>query len=159
MKEIFNKFNYIDLNSKNLILFDTCFFIDIIQKDKHNTIKNINFSMTSFNIEELIHVTHSIKHNLKHKVRDFFKEKQIDILNIDVSLGQIKKQRDFINNIDENLLKHIHDPSDAVLVASAIKTDSIILTKDKHHLFTSELENFISKYNIKIFKEVKDIIN
>ncbi|MFP4403414.1 MAG: PIN domain-containing protein [Candidatus Woesearchaeota archaeon] len=159
MKEIFNKFNYIDLNSKNLILFDTCFFIDIIKKDKHSTIKNINFSMTSFNIEELIHVTHSIKHNLKHKVRDFFKEKQIDILNIDVSLGQIKKQRDFINNIDENLLKHIHDPSDAVLVASAIKTNSVILTKDKHHLFTSELENFISKYNIKIFKEVKDIIN
>jgi predicted nucleic acid-binding protein len=159
MKEIFDSFEKINLDSKNLILFDTCFFIDLIEKDHHNLIKDIDFVMTSFNLEELNHVVHIINHNLKHKVRSFFKEKKIKNLVINVHPGEFENQKIFVNNIDEELLKHIHDPSDAVLLATTIKTKSVLLTKDKHHLFNPEIENFISKYNIKIFKELKDIIN
>jgi hypothetical protein len=31
------------------------------------------------------------------------------------------------------------------------------LTKDKHHLFTVQLENFVSKYGIKVYKEIKEL--
>jgi uncharacterized Fe-S center protein len=69
-----------------------------------------------------------------------------------VSPGDTVAERSFVRSIEPDLLKHIADPSDAVLIAAAIKTRSVIYTKDKHHLFTTKLENYLNVYNIKVFK-------
>ncbi len=158
MKELFNKLTKTELSTaKNLTLIDTCFFISTFGNNHLKEFREIkNKALTSFNVEELVHVEHRLHHH-KHEIRKFLKNTDLIILNVPVSPGQRQKEMDFINSIDPDLLKHSHDPSDLVLLAAAIKTHSIVLTKDKHDLFNTELENYVKKYNIKIKKELKDV--
>ena len=73
---------------------------------------------------------------------------------------EVAKRIEIINHnaFDKELLIHCKDPSDCVLLAAAIKTNSVVITKDKHHLFNAKLENFIKKYDIKVYKELKDVL-
>lgn len=159
MKELFENYERISLNNaNNLVLIDTCAFIYIMEH--HEKIKRLSqlqdMAMTSFNIEELLHIEHRLSH-LKHTIRDFLKNKKFPIIDINVSPGNMEAEKKFVSEIDNELLELCPDPSDSVLLAVAVKTKSSILTKDKHHIFTTTLENFISKYGIKIYKEIKDI--
>jgi predicted nuclease of predicted toxin-antitoxin system len=81
----------------------------------------------------------------------------LTIININVNPGDRIAEKNFVNSIDPDLLADVPDASDAVLIATAIKTNSIVLTKDKHHLFTTKLENYLNKYNIKVYKEYHDL--
>ena len=87
---------------------------------------------------------------MKKRVHNFLKNNNIKRLNINISPGQRESEASFVNTVDENILKIISDPSDALLVACGILSHSDILTRDKHHLFTVELENYLKKYDIKV---------
>ncbi len=155
MKELFNNKKRISLDSaKNLILLDTCFIIDCVCN--HKKIEFDNIGITSFNVEEILKIEHKLGH-LKKKLRNFIKETDFVIIEIPVSPGDWTEEKHFVNSINLKLLQHVSDASDAVLIATAIKSNSKVLTKDKHHLFTVKLENFLREYNLKVFKELKDV--
>ena len=62
---------------QNLILLDTCFIIDCVKLNKKIKIKNV--AITSFNIEELLKVSHRLGH-LKKGIRNFIKNTSFLIL-------------------------------------------------------------------------------
>ncbi|MDP2908708.1 MAG: PIN domain-containing protein [Nanoarchaeota archaeon] len=159
MKELLQNIKRIKLDdAKNLILFDTCFVISILEHHKHlDKLKDKNVGLTSFNVEELLHVEHKLSHEDKTLIRKFLKHPNFSILEIPVHPGNWKEEVDFVSSVDKGLLKEVHDPSDAVLIAAAIKTRSTVLTKDKHHLFTCVLESFLKKYSIAIYKDLNFI--
>ena len=164
MKELLLDLKQIPLyecNEKDLILLDTCFFINIFDKSQQKHLEefcdNHNVALTSFNAAELFFNMHHLHEKTKDHIRHFLKKKLVSILDISVNPGTKSHEIAFVELTDPELLKHVSDPSDAVLVAVAIRTNATILTKDKHHLFTSQLENFLNKYHIKVYKELKDI--
>lgn len=159
MKELFDKFPSEDLSkARDFILIDTCFLIHAVEHNYKEFLTLPNKAMITFNIEELLKVEHKLK-STKTKIRKFLKEvEDFTIINIPVHPGEWEREKEFIRAIDHELLNHCQDNSDAVLLASAIETRSIILTKDKHHIFTGELENFLNKYKIAVYKELKDVV-
>ncbi|MDP2907819.1 MAG: PIN domain-containing protein [Nanoarchaeota archaeon] len=156
MKELLQKIKTISLEeARDLILLDTCFVINILEHHKHlDKLKDKNLGMTSFNVEELLHVEHRLKSEDKRMIRNFLKHPKFCIIEVPVHPGNREEEVKFVKSVDENLLKEIHDPSDAVLIATAIKTKSTVLTKDKHHLFTAVLEDFLEKYSIQVHKDL-----
>ncbi len=161
MKELFNSLPRTD--SDKLVLLDTCFFLDCFTRQQVKELEKLcetrKVAVTSFNAEELVFVLQrNLEHHVKDHIRRFLKDR-IDLLvyEIPVHPGDVSSEKKFISSVDENLLKDVQDPSDAVLIAAAIRTNSNVLTKDKHHLFTSRLKNYLRDYNIKVLKELKDI--
>jgi predicted nucleic acid-binding protein len=156
MKELIEGVRRVSLEkARKLYLIDTCFLISAMKHpDKIKQLKNLkDICITSFNIEELLYVEERLQHDIRKQLRKFLKDAPFVILDVPVHPGNMKEERDFVNSIDEELLKNIRDPSDAVLMAVAIKTSSYVLTKDKHHLFTVVLENFLQNYGIKVYKD------
>lgn len=163
MKEIFEKLPKKELSqAHNMILIDTCFFIHTFEHQKDAKLKELvqkfDVAMTSFNVEEFLFKEHSVDERVREYARKFLKIYPITIINIDVHPGNRTLEKEFVNYIDPNLLREVPDASDAVLMAIAIKTNSKVLTKDKHHLFTVKLENYLKKYNIEVHKEYHDIL-
>lgn len=160
MKELIDNLLTMDLaHARNLIFLDTSFFVSSMEHhERMEMLLKIPFiAMTSFNAEELLHIERNLSHSTRKNVRDFLKEGKIVIVAIDAHPGNWKSEREFIELADPALLAHVHDPSDAVLIAAAIRTHSNVFTKDKHHLFTVELEEFVKQYDIKVFKELHDV--
>ena len=164
MKNLFGKLKRLQLykNPRNLILIDSCFFIDVFEKNKQNAFETLceyhDVAITSFNAEEVAYNIHRFRDKTKEYMKHFLKNTNMMMLEIAVSPGSRNHEEEFINRIDPELLEQVHDPSDAVLVATAIQTRSTILTKDKHHLFTAHLNNFLHKYDVPVFKELKDVL-
>lgn len=156
MKELLQNIKRIRLEeARDLILLDTCFIINILEHHKHlDKLKDKNLGMTSFNVEELLHVEHKLKSEDKRMIRNFLKHPKFCIVEVPVHPGNREEEIKFVKSVDEDLLKEVHDPSDAVLIAAAIRTRSIVLTKDKHHLFTVVLEDFLEKYSIQVHKDL-----
>lgn len=160
MKELVDNLLTMNLaHARNLILLDTSFFVSCMEHhERMEMLLKVPFiAMTSFNAGELLHIERNLSHSTRKNIRDFLKEGKIVIVNIDVNPGDWKAERTFVELADPALLAHVHDPSDAVLIAAAIKTHSNVFTKDKHHLFTVELEEFVKQYDVKVFKELSDI--
>ncbi|MEA3378386.1 MAG: hypothetical protein U9Q69_01980 [Nanoarchaeota archaeon] len=156
MKELLKNIEKIDIHAKRKILLDTCFLIDAVSK--HEDLDKLsNAALTSFNIEEILFIEHKLGHEIKKGLRRFFKKANFKILEVPVHPGNPKSEKNFVASVDKELLEKIRDPSDAVLIAAAILTNSLILTKDKHHLFTTKLENFLNKYNIKVLKDIHSL--
>jgi len=166
MKEIFEslpKISILDENAIDYVLLDTCFFIHTFEHQKEHHLKDLmstrNIGMTSFNVGEFLLKEHVVDERVRESARRFLKKyPSITIIDIDASPGDRESEKLFVNSIDPTLLKDVADASDAVLIAAAIKTGSQVLTKDKHHLFTTKLENYLKKYDIKVFKEYHDLI-
>lgn len=161
MKELIPKLKKSDLaHARNLVLLDTCFMIAMAEHDDKmkELLKIRNIAATSFNIKELLHAEKRLHHDIKKRLRDFLKSGKLLVVEIGVNPGQWDKEKEFVNEVDGKLLKAIRDPSDAVLLAAAIKTMSTVLTKDKHHLFTITLENFIAQYGIQVYKDMHDLL-
>jgi predicted nucleic acid-binding protein len=164
MKEIFDALPRKDLSEAyNDVLIDTCFFIHTFEHQKEHQLKELydkyNVAMTTFNAEEFLLKEHVVNERVREYARKFLKSHPITLITIDVHPGNRISEKEFVNNIDPDLLKEIPDASDAVLMATAIRTSSTILTKDKHHLFTVRLENYIKKYNLEVYKEYHDLLN
>lgn len=157
MKELVKSIPKINLDqAKGFILLDTCFVINALEHHKHlDKLLDKKIGMTSFNIEELLKVEHRLKQEDKKAIRKTLKHPFFSIIEIPVHPGNWEEEKSFVNTIEPNLLKEINDPSDAVLIAVAIKTMApVILTKDKHHLFTVKLEDYLEKYRIKVYKDL-----
>ena len=160
MIELISNLLAMDLShARNLVLLDTSFFVSSMEHhERMEMLLKVPFiAMTSFNAEELLHIERNLSHSTRKNIRDFLKQGKIVIVNIDVHPGDWKGERAFVELADPELLMHVHDPSDAVLIAAAIKTHSAVFTKDKHHLFTVELEEFVKQYDIKVHKELHDL--
>ncbi len=161
MKELIENLLAMDMvHARNLVLLDTSFLIAMMEhREKTERLSELpGIAMTSFNMEELFHVEKHLDPHTKRHLREFLKNGKIVVVSINVHPGSWEEEKQFVNAADENLLKHVHDPSDAVLLAAAIKTHSSVLTKDKHHLFTVDLANFVQQYDIKVFKELHELI-
>lgn len=127
-------------------LMDTCFVIDLFKRH-HEKIPN-KLTMTSFNYEELDYILHKIDDDIRHRIKKYMHHGGFDVIKIPVSPGNRDSEVLFVDSVNKNLLKHIHDPSDAVLIAAAIKLKCDVLTRDKHHLYTANLENYLNDYGI-----------
>lgn len=150
MQELFDKLDHRSFDKcRGLALVDTCFFIDELQH--HHDKEMQNLAMTSFNAEELVHIAHRLPE--KKQIRKFLKNTKMLIVDVPVSPGDEKAERAFVKSVDPDLLELIRDPSDAVLIATALVTNSHVLTKDKHHLFTTTLENYLEGHTIRVFKD------
>lgn len=161
MKELIADLLTLDLShARNFLLLDTSFFVFCMeQKDREEKLLSLPMiAMTSFNLEELVHIDRNLSHITRKNIRDFIKAGKMTAISIDVHPGDWKSEKEFVRQADPLLLAKIADPSDAVLLAVAIKTHSSVLTKDKHHLFTVVLENFVKQYDIRVFKELHDVI-
>jgi predicted nucleic acid-binding protein len=166
MKELFETLRWLSLNDEHatdFVLLDTCFFIHTFehQKERHlkELVENHNVAMTSFNVNEFLLKEHSVDERVRENARKFLKKKpSLTVIDVNVMPGHVDDEKYFVKSIDPELLREVPDASDAVLIAAAIKTGSMVLTKDKHHLFTAKLENYLNKYNIKVHKEYHDIL-
>jgi predicted nucleic acid-binding protein len=138
-------------------LIDTCFFIDVFKKDKVKKLvefcKNNWVGMSSFNLQELLHIHHKFPGQMNHHIRSFLKQKILFNVPIDLFPGNQDAEKNYIINFDSEILRVIQDPSDAILFVLAIKSHANILTKDKHHIFTAAAENYSEKFNIKVLNE------
>jgi len=164
MKEIFQILPHRELNdARNMVLIDTCFFIHTFEHQKDHQLRELaekfDVGMTTFNAEEFLFKEHVVDERVREYARKFLKVHPITLVTIDVHPGNRQSEKNFVNSIDSDLLNEIPDASDAVLMAVAIKTSSTILTKDKHHLFTVKLENYIQKYNLEVYKEYHDLLS
>ncbi|HEY9706462.1 MAG TPA: PIN domain-containing protein [Allocoleopsis sp.] len=163
MKEIFEQLPRINLeDAKDLVLIDTCFFIHTFEHQKDHKLSELiekyNVAMTTFNAEEFLLKDKVVDERVREYARKLLKKHPITLVNINVHPGDRDGEKRFVNSIDPTLLAQVPDASDAVLIAVAIKTHSTVLTKDKHHLFTVKLENYLKKYNIEVHKEYHDIL-
>lgn len=165
MKEIFDKLPHISINdgtARNYVLLDTCFFIHTFEHQKEHQLMKLtekfDVAMTSFNVQEFLFKEHVVDERVREYARKFLKSNKLTVLNVAVVPGDVFAEREFVKSIDPALLADVPDASDAVLIAAAIKSSSTVLTKDKHHLFTTKLENYLQKYDVAVHKEFHDII-
>jgi predicted nucleic acid-binding protein len=135
-------------------LIDTCEIIRLFENNQEKALLNKEIAVTSFNKEELLHVSHrhSINEHLRHRMRKFFDKNEIIIIDVPVHPGNMLEEKIYVDSINTELLKLIPDPSDAVLAACALKNRADIVTRDRHHLYTAKLENLFNKNNINLFK-------
>lgn len=157
MKELFDSLPHVQLeDSRDLLLLDTCFVLNMLHKHKLHELFEREVVLTSFNVEELLHVA---KHQSeKAMLRRFIEQHPaLAVLDVPVHAGDWAGEEAFVRSVDSALLLQIPDASDAVLIAAAMKTNSDVLTKDKHHLFTTKLTNFLSSEGINVWKEWKDV--
>lgn len=155
MQELFDKLNHVE-TINDAVLLDTCFFFDVFRRENEhkliNFCSNNNVCMTSFNVGEVVHNNHHVDDDIRHRIRNFLhKNNMLTVLNINVKPGDWIQEKAYVTSIEPKLLEKIPDKSDAVLIAAAIKTKSCVITRDKHHLFTTVLENFLEKYRISVY--------
>jgi predicted nucleic acid-binding protein len=163
MKEIFAALPRVELETteKNVLL-DTCFFIHTFENQHEHQLKELmkqfSVAMTTFNAEEFLLKEHVVDERVREYVRKFLKKYPIILINVDVHPGDVDAERRFVHDTDPELLMDVSDASDAVLIAAAIRTKSKVLTKDKHHLFTVKLENYLNKHGLEVHKEYNDLL-
>lgn len=134
---------------------DTCFLYYLFSHQQDKEFKvfcELNIvALTSFNIGEVLFHAHDVNHNFREHFRRFLKAGgRLFRYDMIVSPGDREGEKVFIQEFDNNLFEIIPDPSDAVLLVAAIKTKTNVLTRDKHHLFTTKLENYIASAGIKV---------
>lgn len=153
MKELFEHLPRIPLaEASNLVLLDSCFIIWMLEGQHEKELLKHDCAILSFTAEELAYVEqHKIHDKSKVRFRHLLKnEHNLRIVDVPAHPGDMISEKTFTRSIEPALLEKIDDPSDAVLIAAAIKTHSNVLTRDKHHLYTAKLENFLEQYGIKV---------
>jgi predicted nucleic acid-binding protein len=137
-------------------LLDTCFIINVcIQHEKQleQFCKDNDVAISSFTAEELDYVKKHLTGTENHAIRKFLKSKLIKVIACPISPGDREGERNYVSAYDPKILHIVPDPSDAVLVVHALLLGATVLTKDKHHVFTTVAENYVQKHNISILKE------
>ncbi len=166
MKELLANLETIEMrDAHKYTLIDTCAFVNIFEH--HDKIKNFKaniskgkFGLTSFNAEELMYIEHKLHANIKNEIRHFLKNEKNDydglkIINIPVHPGNINSEKEFIANVDTELLNIMsQDFSDGVLFATAVKIQGDIITRDKHHIYNQIAETYANKHNIDIRNKI-----
>jgi predicted nucleic acid-binding protein len=153
MKELFNRLPRISLEDRCDYLIDTCFFAWVFEHQKEHQLKELCLNkicaMTSFNAEETAHISHRIDNKTRELERRFLKTtNDLHVLKVPVHPGNRDDELRFVSTIVPDLICAEHDPSDAVILAAAVKTGANILTRDKHDLFNVKMENCVRKHRI-----------
>lgn len=160
MEELLNQLTHRPWTiTRDVALVDTCFFIDELRHHKDEELGGKGLALLSFNAHELVHVAKHLPEADKKHIRKFLKaHPNILVVDVPVIPGDWEGEQAFVNHVNPDLLKLIPDASDAVLLAAALARRCPVLTKDKHHLFTTTLENYVQDYGIRVFKEMKDYL-
>ena len=150
MKELFNSLPRVTFAD---VLIDTCFlyylFENHLEKEFIDYCEHNRVALTSFTVLEVLHHSHDVNHNFREHFRRLVKEGlKLGVIDISVHPGDPDGEMDFVKTIDEELIHLIPDHSDAVIAAVAVKLHANLLTRDKHHLFTTVLENYFSHKGI-----------
>lgn len=158
MKELFDKFDRLS-SKKADYLVDTCFLYFIFEKG--HTKEFVKFCdehlvvLTSFTADEFLYHSHDLDENIRVRFRSAVKRGlRLFYHSVPVSPGSSEAEKEFVSSVDLNLLKLIPDPSDAVLAAVAVNLRASILTRDKRHLFTSELINYFENISVKVLNNL-----
>lgn len=139
---------------RHVRLLDTCFLVDLAERNLLHRLLREPVAVTSFNLLEVDHIHHRLKEKTKESLRHFLRvAEELLVVEIPVVPGDREAERRFVESVDSSLLQKVRDPSDAVLIATAIVTRSDVYTKDKHHLFTVQLENYLHAYDLVVRKE------
>lgn len=157
MLDVFQNLRHVE-KTKNAILLDSCFFLNLFENHKQymlsEFISNNNVCLTSFNAAEILHRLNRFDEKVFHNISHFlFSSPNITILDINVYPGNKTAEVNYVTEIGPELLNIIPDPSDAVLAACAIKFNSDIITKDRHHLYTNDLKHFFEKHNLEVYDD------
>ena len=148
----------LDAGSDVEYLIDTCFLVYVFEKGKvHDLVsfcKSHRVGMSSFNLLEFVHMHHHLGGAVNHHVRDFLKQKLIVRVPVEVRPGEREKESEYVDSYDEDLLRLVRDPSDAVLLVQALKIGANVLTRDKHHVFTTACENHVRERGIVVLNEL-----
>ncbi|MFT4304032.1 MAG: PIN domain-containing protein [Candidatus Woesearchaeota archaeon] len=152
MKEAIANVKKITLDeAKGIPLIDTCAFIHHFDHhEKIELLKKEDFVITSFNFKELLFIEHKLSEKIKESINKYLKKEKIIVVEINVNPGNVEEEKKYVNSIEPDILHIIHDPSDAVLYATALEIGSDIITRDKHHIYTQAAEKFGNKYGISI---------
>ncbi len=139
-------------------LLDTCFIMHMFEKDRYNHLTDFckakKVGMSSFNLIELVLKHHLMHGKINHHVRNFLKEKLITNIPVNVSPGEKDREKAYVSEFDPGLLGIVKDPSDAVLLVLGLRIRANILTRDKHHIFTTKAENHLKKYGIRVLNDL-----
>ncbi|MFP4118950.1 MAG: hypothetical protein ACLFTH_02745 [Candidatus Woesearchaeota archaeon] len=151
MKELFDKLP--QKTGPVDYLIDTCFLFYVLENRLEKRFvefcNDYVVAISSFNIEEFVHHHHHMSHEVKIRIRHLLNNGlSLSRLPVPVSPGNPETEKCFVSSIDNHLLSIIPDPSDAVLFAAALKAHAGVLTRDKHHLFTTALENYAGELGI-----------
>ncbi len=155
MKELLQHLPLLKENAQPDYVVDTCFLYWVFQKGHVKTLKEFCDKhivlLSSFNAEEFIYHSHDVSNDIRVEFRKEVKDGlRLFFEEVPVHPGNPDEEKEFVHSFDEELLKIIPDPSDAVLAVIASKHKANILTRDKHHLFTTTLENYFSKQGIQV---------
>lgn len=146
-------------NKKSVVL-DTCFILHELLNQREKQLLDFceenTVIITSFNLAELKKVSKKLGHD-KKIIRSFLEKNSAYLVSIPVSPGERDKEKEYVNDFDPAILKKVRDASDAVLVVAAIKSGSNILTRDKHHLFTTSLSEELHNYGLNVFNDISTL--
>lgn len=155
MIELFDSLERVQLSAKLDYLIDTCFFVWIFEHQKEKAFEKFlsenDCAITSFNVEEINYIHNRLHGNIKHSIRKFLHGlENMKILEVPVHPGHKDAEHIFVKSIFPLLNEKEHDPSDAVLLAAAVKTRANVLTRDKHDIFNTIIEKTIKVYDIRV---------
>lgn len=140
-------------------LLDTCMLYYLIEhqhmKALHVFCEEHKVGITSFNVEEVVHHAHHVNHTVRERLRQEIKNGlKLYVVAVPVHPGNVDMEKSFVNAYDPKILQLCPDPSDAVLFVQAAKMGADVLTRDKHHLFTTKLENYASEAGIRVLNNL-----
>jgi predicted nucleic acid-binding protein len=162
LKDLFQNLIHTPINSPLAngvtYLIDTCFLYFVFSKHEKAFIeftKNNVVGLTSFTVGEVLFHLHDVDPHIRSRIRKAISNGLLlTIIDVDVKPGDPYGEREFVDSYDKQLLNLIPDPSDAVLAAIATSIHASILTRDKHHLFTSKLENYFQQQNLAVLNNL-----
>ena len=138
---------------------DTCMLYYLIEHQHTKALREFCakhvVGITSFNLEEVLHHAHHVNHNVRERLRHEIKNGlQLHVVVVPVHPGNVDMEKSFVSAYDPKILRLCPDPSDAVLFVQAAKMGANVLTRDKHHLFTTKLENYAQEAQISIYNNL-----
>ncbi|MFW5866123.1 MAG: PIN domain-containing protein [Nanoarchaeota archaeon] len=159
MKELFTSLQHKSPREVDYYL-DTCFLFHIfthnLDKDLFSFCNDNVVAVSSFTIAEFLFHHHdmpsSVKKGIRHSIHSGLR---LFVVDIDVSPGHPDDERSFVSSIEPRLLSLISDPSDAVLFALALDSKASVITRDKHHLFTTALENYAYDHHVRVLNKIE----
>lgn len=157
MKALFEALSVRHLDDRGLVLLDTCFFVWAFEHQHERRLEEFcqahRTALTSFNAEEFLHQHHKFSH-IEARVRSFLKARPLALVAVPVHPGDWQAEVAFMRAADPFLPQYVKDNSDGVLLAAAIRTRSNILSRDRHDVFNTQLENFLAHYGIEVRNEM-----
>ncbi len=138
---------------------DTCFLYYLFEHQHEKafveTCNEYIVVLTSFTAEEFFFHRHDVNEEVRERFRKTAKNGlRLFYYEVPVSPGNPEAERDFIKSFDSELLTVVPDPSDVILLVVALQLKADILTRDKHHLFTTKLENYVYTRGIQVLNNL-----